>query len=359
MSEREVRKVAAEVVRPINQGLESIGSATNLGEYVNATYIPVSLPVMAKSTQDRYRGVIRNYLTPAFGKLCLRDLTPMTIDRYFAGLANSALAQESLDKIRDVLASILKRAIRHGLLVKNPTEGVELPRAKHGRVTQKPVISYEQCEQLLMCIQEPYATMIYVAIWSGLRVSELIGLRWEDVHADSLTIDERCCRGDWGAPKSNASNATIGVDAEVIDRIHRLKNITVEVKAGRATRKYKVVKVDDPRDLVFQSVRNGRPMRDNNILTRHIKPAARKLGLGYVNWKCLRTSRATWLVQAGSNPKDVQGLMRHSRISTTMDIYAQMVADSQREAIAKVTAMVAAKRAEKEPLAVAASMMIN
>jgi hypothetical protein len=142
MSDREVRKVAAEVVRPINQGLESIGSATNFGEYVNATYIPVSLPVMAKSTQDRYRGVIRNYLIPAFGKLCLRDLSPMTIDRYFAGLADSVLTQESLDKIRDVLASIVKRAIRHGLLVKNPTEGVELPRAKHGRVTQKPVISY-------------------------------------------------------------------------------------------------------------------------------------------------------------------------------------------------------------------------
>ena len=106
-------------------------------------------------------------------------------------------------------------------------------------------------------------------------------------------------------------------------------------------------------------VKDGRPMRDNAILSRFIKPAARKLGLAFVNWKCLRTSRATWLVQAGANPKDVQGLMRHSRISTTMDIYAQMVADSQRRAIAKVTAMVAAKRAEREPIAVAASQMIN
>jgi integrase len=359
MPERQVLKIASEHLRDLNQGLENIGSATNFAHYTENTYIPVALRTMAKSTQDRYKGVINNYLQPAFGKLALRDLTPMTIDRYFAGLGDSELSHESLDKIRDVLASILKRAIRHGLLVKNPMEGVELPRAKHGRVTQKPVISYEQCEQLLARIPEPYATMIYVAIWTGLRVSELIGLRWEDVHTDSLTIDERCCRGDWGAPKSSASNATIGVDAEVIKRIQRLKSLTVKVKAGRATRRYKVVKVDGPKDLVFQSVRNGHPMRDNNILSRFIKPAARAIGLEFVNWKCLRTSRATWLVQAGANPKDVQGLMRHSRISTTMDIYAQMVADSQRQAIAKVTAMVAAKRAEKEPLAVAASMMIN
>lgn len=84
--------------------------------------------------------------------------------------------------------------------------------------------------------------MIYVAVWTGLPVSELIGLRWEDVHADSLTIDERCCRGDWGAPKSDASNATIGLKPFVIERIHRLKLLTVEVRAGCAVRRHRVVK---------------------------------------------------------------------------------------------------------------------
>jgi hypothetical protein len=118
-----------------------------------------------------------------------------------------------------------------------------------------------------------------------------------------LTVDERCCRGDWDAPKSEASNATIGVESCVIDRINRLKQLTVNVKAGRAVRHYKVVKSDRPEDLVFQSVKTGAPMRDNNILSRHIKPAARKLGLPWINWRCLRTSHATWMVEAGANPK--------------------------------------------------------
>ena len=90
-----------------------------------------------------------------------------------------------------------------------------------------------------------------------------------------------------------------------------------------------MVKSDRPEDLVFQSVKTGAPMRDNNILSRHIKPAARKLGLLWINWRCLRTSHATWMVEAGANPKDVQGQMRHSRISTTMDIYAQFVPESR------------------------------
>ena len=142
---------------------------------------------------------------------------------------------------------------------------------------------------------------------------------------DSITVEERYCRGDWAAPKTLASAATIGVAPEVIARIHRLKTLTVEVRAGCAIRKHKLVKSADPDDLVFQSVQQGKPMNDQNILQRHIKPAASKLGLAFVNWRCLRTSHATWLVQAGADAKSVQGQMRHSRISTTMDIYAQIV----------------------------------
>jgi integrase len=130
--------------------------------------------------------------------------------------------------------------------------------------------------------------MVYVAIYTGLRVSELAGLRWNDIGANSITIDERFCGGDWGAPKSEASNATIGVNSCVIERIHELKKLTVQVKAGNAIRKYKVVKADAPDDLVFQSVRSGKPLRDNNILARFIKPAARVLGLPWVNWRSLR-----------------------------------------------------------------------
>jgi integrase len=160
---------------------------------------------------------------------------------------------------------------------------------------------------------------------------------------DSITIDERYCRGDWSQPKSDASNATIGVDRCVIERIHRLKLLTVEVRAGSAIRKHKLVKSDGPDDLVFQSVRDGKPLRDNNILSRFIKPAGRKLGFGFVNWLSLRTSRATWMIEAGANPKDVQGQMRHSRIQTTLDIYAQFVPESQRRAVEKTSQMVATR----------------
>ena len=176
-------------------------------------------------------------------------------------------------------------------------------------------------------------------MYTGLRISELCALRWRNVHESSISIEERFCRGDWGAPKSEASNATIAVNACVISRIQTLKTLTVNVKAGTGTRRYKLVKSDGPDDLVFQSVKDGKPMRDNNILTRHIKPAARKLGLDFINWRCLRTSHATWLKLAGADVKDAQAQMRHSRASTTLDIYQQFVPESQKRVVDKLSSL--------------------
>jgi len=203
---------------------------------------------------------------------------------------------------------------------------------------------------------EPYATMLYVCVLAGLRVSELIGLKWEDVHSDSLTIDEKYCRGEWGCPKTAGSSATIGVDAGVIQRIHQLRDVEVTINWGAngAKKTFKMVRSDNPGDLVFQSIRKGVPMSDHNILTRHIKPAARKLGIGWVNWQVLRRSYGTWMAESGAEPKAVQAQMRHSRISTTMDIYAQFVPESQRRAVTKMMDMVTERMAKAREMASAA-----
>ena len=109
----------------------------------------------------------------------------------------------------------------------------------------------------------------------------------------------------------------------MVQRILGLKGMGVTINnGGRGARKtFNVVRCGAPGDLVFQFLLTGVPMSDHNILSRHIKPVGRKLGIGWVNWQVLRRAYATWLVEAGADPKAVQGQMRHSRISTTMDIY--------------------------------------
>ena len=176
--------------------------------------------------------------------------------------------------------------------------------------------------------------MVYVAVFTGMRAGELTGLRWKNVHFDSITINETYSDNAWGAPKSEASNATIAVNRAVIEHIERLKTLTIKVRSGLgAVRSFKAVKSSGPEDLVFQLLSKNAPSCANNVLFKHIKPAAKALGIPWVNWQVLRRSHATWLKMAGADLKDAQAQMRHSRASTTADIYQQFVPESRRKAV--------------------------
>jgi integrase len=210
----------------------------------------------------------------------------------------------------------------------NPAEKIRLKR--HKARSPKPFLKIHQFYRLLDAIKEPYASMVYVAVFTALRVSELAGLKWRNIHTSSITVEERYSRGDWDQPKSESSRATIPVDQHVIKRIERLKSLEVVFRGGRGSRRYKAVEGDKPEDLVFQSVLKGAPMRDSNILTRQIKPAAKNLNIGWANCQVLRRSYASWLQQAGVDVKDAQGVIRHSGASTTQDVYQQLVPECNR-----------------------------
>jgi hypothetical protein len=149
MPVREVQKLAAEYLRPLNQGLINAGSATTFETFVKNIYSTTELPLLASSTQDRNGGIIKNYLVPTFGALCLRDLTPLTLQKYISKFQirgreesqsekseengkRELLSRESVDKIRDVLSSILRSAVKYGYLITNPAEKLQVPADKRG-----------------------------------------------------------------------------------------------------------------------------------------------------------------------------------------------------------------------------------
>lgn len=335
LTRAEAERLRDDYLAAVNQASLGIGGACLFRDFA-WIYERDVLPNLASTTRERSTSVLKNYLKPEFGDLMLRELTLEPLQGYFTKLQQSKLSSESIDKIRDVLSAVLRSAVEYGRLPTNPAERIRLKRRRSK--LSKPYLTIEQFYLLLEAMAEPYASMVYVAVFTALRVSELAGLKWRNIHTNSITIEERYCRGDWDQPKSEASRATIPVDGHVIGRMQRLKTLEVSVRAGRATRLYQAVKHDGLDDLVFQSVASGAPMRDNNILSRHIKPAARSLQLPWVNWQVLRRSCATWLQQAGVDVKDAQGILRHSRASTTQDVYQQLVPESQKRAVRRLTA---------------------
>jgi hypothetical protein len=84
---REVLKIAEEKLRPVNQGLILTGSAMSFAEFVTNTYNPVYLPLLGSNTQKPYRGVLSKYLEPRFSRLCLRNITRLTLQQYFSSMA--------------------------------------------------------------------------------------------------------------------------------------------------------------------------------------------------------------------------------------------------------------------------------
>jgi integrase len=332
-------------IAPLNHGSVAPGAAVTFKDYVSHVYRPNKLLLLEGSSRERYESVLRTYLINAFGEKMLRELTPDTVQTLFTRLAvqpqsftvgkktvSRILSLQSRRKVWTVFSSIMAEAKKGGHLMFNPAEGIDLGRDVRGRHGQ-PFITPKQFESLLAIMPEPYATMVYVSVFTGLRVSELAALKWRNLDGRLLTIEQKYSRGHWGAPKSDASNTTIVVAKSVIDRIFALKGITVSVRAGSGTRIYKVVKADGPDDLVFQGVRTGGPLNDGNVLRRFIKPAGEKLGIAIVNWQALRRSTATWHKRAGTHVKDAQALMRHEHESTMLKHYTQIETETQIEAV--------------------------
>jgi integrase len=332
----DAERMRDEYLAAINHPNVGIGGACLFRDFVQ-TYKRDVLPMLA-SNSNRSLSVIKNHLI----RVWRDDAREISLSRCRA--TSPACSKPGFRKYRQnpMLSAVLRTAVDYGRLLNNPAEKIRLKRRKPRG--PKPFLKIPQFYGLLDVIAEPYASMIYVAVFTALRPSELVGLRWRNIHTSSITVEERYSRGDWDQPKSASSRATISVDQHVIERIERLKSLEVVFRAGRGTRRYKAVEGDKPEDLVFQSVFTGAPMRDNNILTRHIKPAARKLNIGWANWQVLRRSCATWLQQAGVDVKDAQGIMRHSRASTTQDVYQQLVPESQQRAVRALTAYAEAGR---------------
>jgi hypothetical protein len=105
---REAQKIASEMIRPMNQGLESAGSATPFGTYIDTIYRPTVLPLLASSTRTNYEGILNKRLLPLFGDMALRDLSTITLQKYFSSLQ---AGHASAMKIKDALASVLGSAV--------------------------------------------------------------------------------------------------------------------------------------------------------------------------------------------------------------------------------------------------------
>jgi integrase len=355
---RKAQKMRDQFLERVNFAPPTLGASVTLQAFTDGIFRKIDLPTRAKSHRDRYESVLKIHLLPALGKCTMFDLEQQSstlVEEFFIGMAPKKLSLESYRKIRNCGSSLFAVAIKKGYANRNPFFRAALPPNAPATPKQKPTITVEQLYKLIDVISEPYATMCFISALTGLRVSEILALRWKDILEwivvveeqinklqYAITIDEKFCRGEWGTPKTEASHATIAVLKCVVQRIRSLIGVEVRIGGGRGGyQTFKLIKSEKPDDLIFRGVRCGKEMRDNNILSRHIKPAARQLGIPFVNWQLLRRTHATLLKRAGVPLKDASFQMRHSKASTTAEIYQMTPIEDQVLAMDKLEALTA------------------
>lgn len=267
-----------------------------------------------------YDSNLRVHVLSAFGDYELRHIDRMAVEEWVADLQASGLGPSAIRQARQVLNSIMKLAVEAGYLLVNPVTGVKAPRQNDREML---FLSAEEVERLAAAIQPPYATLVYLLAYGGLRWGEAVAVRRKRCQllrsrvevAESLT--EARGRLEFGTTKTHQRRMVV------------IPGFLRELLAAHLAAKVS----DDSEALIFTSL-EGQPLRNSNFRRRVWHRAIADAGLAEgLRIHDLRHTCASLLIAQGAHPKAIQVHLGHSSISVTMDRYGHLF-PSDMEALA-------------------------
>lgn len=202
------------------------------------------LPTLKLSTQHGYKNVLRKHVLPYWDDWRLRDVGRADIQQWVAGKFRQGQGWQTVRNSWTLRSAILETATEYGYLSMNPARGVKFP--PKGLKDAPSVIAGADFIMLLAHLREPYRTMLSLIAATGLRIGELLALRWRalDLERGTLAVRETVFEGKFGPPKTQKARRTIPLGPRAITafQTHRQRS----VRTG-------------PDDLVFAN-RKGNPM---------------------------------------------------------------------------------------------------
>ena len=277
-------------------------------------------------TVEGYEGVIKRYVVPILGSIELQRLTPAAIQRLYGKLLTQGLSGRTVLHVHRVLKESLAWAVRWQLLVRNPGDAVSAPKPKH---YEPVVLTPEAANKLLTAAKGmEIETPIMLALSTGLRRGELVGLHWADVNLDAgyliVTQSVQVVVGKGivtFAPKTARSRRRIALSRETVSalRVH---------KARQAAERLRLGPLWHDEGWVFTGP-DGRVMRPDG-LTQRFALIVRSIGWEGLRFHDLRHAHASFLLLQGQHPKVVSERLGHATIAITMDTYSHLLPRSAR-----------------------------
>ncbi|MBI1749591.1 MAG: tyrosine-type recombinase/integrase [Acidobacteria bacterium] len=271
-----------------------------------------ALPALRSTTGAYYENLLDRHLLPEFGSRNIAGISKYDVQLFLASRA-AKYARASLHGMRVAFGKVLSWAVECRWLTENPCNGVKIPQGTGKRVRQYQLTASD-ANRLAAALKEPYSTLVLLLAATGVRISEAVGLRWQDVTPNGLTIRQRVYAGKADDLKTAASRRNIHLPAHIMARVLALRS------GG---------------EYVFQT-REGTPPWPNNAMHRYIRPAAKKLGIPLTGYHDFRHGLITRLAEKKVSPKVAAAIAGHSDIRTTLAIYTHVGEDAARSAIEEV-----------------------
>ncbi len=275
-----------------------------------------------RCTARVYRSFLDNHVLPKWGDTLIRDVQPRPVELWLRQLP---LAPKSKTHVRSLLHSLVDFAMWAGILevARNPISLV-VNKGATQRVRKARSLTAEQFRALLAEMHEPFATVALLSVCLGLRISEALAIRWSDVDwlGSKLSIKRGIVEKHVDDCKTVGSAKTLGLAGDLLARL----------KAWKQTTQF-----PDAEDWVFASPFSiGRLPYSYGGMRGELERAGKASGLGHVTTHAFRHTYRSWLDATGAAVSVQQKMMRHASITTTMNIYGDVVTDEMTTATRKV-----------------------
>jgi len=279
-------------------------------------YTQKELPTKTPYTSEVYSGYLRTWILPQWKDHTLSDIRTVDVEEWLKTLP---LADGTKAKLRNLMHSVYNHAMRWEFTDRNP---ITLVRQSAKRTRVPEVLTVTELNALLKELGEPWRTAVFVAVTTGLRVSELLALKWEDI--DFTTEEIKPCRGvvrqNLGVMKTEASRKPLPLDCRIAQVLLHWRALCPFNQDG---------------DYIFGSPAKGgkQPYWPNAAMEDHIRPAAQRAKITkQIGWHTLRHTFGTLVKSQGADVATTQALMRHANVSITMDRYVQAIGEAKRAA---------------------------
>jgi integrase len=260
------------------------------------------------------------YVIPTLGSLRLCDMNRATIQQTLLAFKRKGYSTSTLHGIRVTVSKVLQMAVESGYLDRNPAHGIQVGGRESAK--QRVLLTPSQIRDLLAKLHEPCRTVVLTAVLTGMRIGEILALRWSrlDFLHGSIEISQTYSDGQFGSPKTRSSRRVVPMSSMLLKALE-----TYRATCNRR----------DPANLVFCTCK-GTPLSPKNLYNRALAPACDELGLPRVSWHSFRHASATLMAEVGESIKTAQAILGHSDVETTLNTYMHAIPDSQRRAVERV-----------------------